>query len=251
MAKLTTINDPLKEEATPLGVLVNEEMFGLAPADRIGLMLVFGRSGQGKTVNLVVQAVSDIVHGRGGILIDPYGDIIEEVKKYIPAEQKDKVATFEVTKGNLEDNVKRFEQEIHLGEMKADSQKFLLCNLSYTLIGPHAARDFGLYLLNEFYKQVGGDGDMSNRALYIDEAHNFIDEESLPHILKSKEYKLPCVLSDQSLNYFSEDLMDQLLGATDHLVCYNVNKRTAKLLAEKMKLGVSAEDLQAIEKYKF
>ena len=106
------IQNPLKDNLTPLGILLSDQMFGLPFKDRVGLMYVLGRGGQGKSVTLTTIAISDILQGRGGIFIDPFGDLNLEILKCIPSDKKVNIKKFEVKKGDAKANIAKFKKEL-------------------------------------------------------------------------------------------------------------------------------------------
>lgn len=63
-------------------------------ADRLRHTYVVGKSGVGKSVLLANMAIQDILAGHGICLIDPHGDLIEDVLKRIPPERADDVIIF-------------------------------------------------------------------------------------------------------------------------------------------------------------
>jgi hypothetical protein len=72
-----------------------ERPFGLSPADRRHHCYVIGQTGTGKTTlvkNLIGQ---DIEAGRGVGVIDPHGDLAEELLDHIPAWRTDHVVYFD------------------------------------------------------------------------------------------------------------------------------------------------------------
>lgn len=239
MPNLKIVSDVLMDSATPIGVLESKETFGIEQEDRKGNMYLLGRSGTGKTVLLENLIISDLVNSKGGLLVDPFGDIVDDVLKYA---NKENVIVFEVAKGDVELNINKFKQEINLAEIK--NNKFILCKLSYPVIGSHIAREVGMYILDEFYKLKN---ELSGASLFVDEFHNFVDNGR--NIASNKEYGIKCHLADQSLSQYSNEGLQQLLNVVDHIICYNVDGRTAKLVAEKFSLNI--EDLKNIEKYYF
>ncbi len=239
MANLKIVSDVLTENTTPIGILETKETFGIDQEDRKGNMYILGKSGTGKTILLESLIISDLVNSRGGLLIDPFGDIVDDVLRY---SDKDNTIVFEVANRDAEFNINKFKQEINLSEIK--NNKFILCKLSYPVIGSHIAREVGMYILEQFYKLKS---DLSGVSLFIDEFHNFISNEK--NIASNKEYGIKCHLADQSFNQYSNDELQQLLNITDHIICYNVDGRTAKQVAEKF--GFNVEDLRNVEKYYF
>ena len=242
------IKDVLTEDLNPIGMTDNN-MIGLSPSDRVGIMHIFGAPGQGKTFALATMAISDIVHGRGGVLIDPYGDLADKILDHVPSDRKTKVVVFDLEEGDLASNIERFEKEIHLSEVRSDDQKFLLCKLHGMKLGEDVPCAFGQYLLGKFFEVVGEDQNLSNRALYLDEAYNYLDESNLDRVLQSKSLGLRTVLSDQSKKGYINETLKQLAVATDHLLSYKTDDETQKFISENYHLDVSAEDIGALEKY--
>ncbi|MFZ2190316.1 MAG: hypothetical protein WA057_01695 [Candidatus Magasanikiibacteriota bacterium] len=239
MTNLKIIENILTDEAMPIGVLDSGETFGLEQEDRKGNLYLLGKSGQGKTVLLEGLIISDLVNNGGGLVIDPFGDIVDEVLQYT---DKDNVIIFEVSKGDSEFNINKFKQEINLVDIK--NNKFVLCKLSYPVIGSQVAREVGLFILNEFYKLKS---ELNNASLFIDEWHNFVDDGV--NILSNKACGIKCCLSDQSINEYSKENLEQLFNTTDHIICYNVDSRTAKYVGEHF--GLNFGDLKDVEQYNF
>ncbi|MBU1178213.1 hypothetical protein KJ903_03250 [Patescibacteria group bacterium] len=236
----------IKEGLTPIGVRENGEIFCLPLEKRPGIMHLFGRAGQGKSATLEDIIISDIHNSRGGMFIDPYGDLVKDIQTYIPADKVDKVVVFEARMGTFKENVEKFQQEIDFEEMKNDAQKFLLCTLDYRTLGTDGARDLGIYLVKQFLQITSGE----NRTLGLDEAHNFINEEVLEKIVLSKEKKLSCVLSDQTSMYYRTDILKRLLEAANHILCYFTAPEAADLV-NKYHPEMSTSELLAIEKFSF
>ncbi|TAH32852.1 DUF87 domain-containing protein [Candidatus Saccharibacteria bacterium] len=61
---------------------------GLTEAERERHMFVVGGTGSGKTTMLKYQLVQDIRNGKGLAVIDPHGDLAEELLEYIPEARK-------------------------------------------------------------------------------------------------------------------------------------------------------------------
>ncbi len=251
MHNFPIIKDASTEQATPIGLFEGDQLLGLGHKDRVGNMYLLGRSGTGKSLTLKNMVISDILNGRGGFMIDPYGDLAKDIVDYIPEEISQKVAIFTVINGSAEENLTKFRNDIHLSEMQKDKSKFLLCNLDYRTVGEDVARDIGRAIIKEFYSTVGSDGDLTDRALYLDESHNFIDDEILEELLQSKKLGLTVVLSDQELVTYKTSVVSKLLGGIDHLLCFNVGGITATLLTEKLDLDITKEDIRVLEQYHF
>jgi hypothetical protein len=66
----------------------SETLIGLTEAERERHMFVIGGTGSGKTTLLKYQIIQDIQNGKGLAVIDPHGDLAEELLEYIPEERK-------------------------------------------------------------------------------------------------------------------------------------------------------------------
>ncbi|MDD5356573.1 MAG: type IV secretion system DNA-binding domain-containing protein [Candidatus Pacebacteria bacterium] len=63
----------------------------LAPAQRVKHMHVVGASGTGKSTFLLNLIIQDIENGEGVGVLDPHGDLVDEILAHIPAERHDDV----------------------------------------------------------------------------------------------------------------------------------------------------------------
>ena len=55
--------------------------------DRRRHVYIIGKTGVGKSVLLEDMAIQDIQDGHGVCVIDPHGDLVENILNYIPAER--------------------------------------------------------------------------------------------------------------------------------------------------------------------
>lgn len=62
---------------------------GLSPTDRARHLYVIGATGTGKSTLLKSLIAQDVARGEGIVLIDPHGDLAEEVAELVPASRKD------------------------------------------------------------------------------------------------------------------------------------------------------------------
>jgi len=63
--------------------------------DRSRHMYIIGKSGTGKSYLQVNMAIQDIKNGEGICVLDPHGDLIEDILKYIPKERVEDVILFD------------------------------------------------------------------------------------------------------------------------------------------------------------
>ncbi|MEK7528794.1 MAG: type IV secretion system DNA-binding domain-containing protein [Patescibacteria group bacterium] len=85
---------PAPVDAPSEGILLGNNMYRgekrpiyMLPGDRSRHHYVIGKSGTGKSVFLNFMARQDIKNGNGVCVIDPHGDLIEDLLKYIPKER--------------------------------------------------------------------------------------------------------------------------------------------------------------------
>ena len=62
-----------------------KKRFGIKLDDRRRHMYVIGKTGMGKTTLLENMIIDDIRSGRGVAVVDPHGDLVEEIVNYIPS----------------------------------------------------------------------------------------------------------------------------------------------------------------------
>ncbi len=70
------------------------KLFGIKEKDRGGHMYIIGKTGTGKSTLIENMVISDIKAGNGLALIDPHGDLAENILGYIPKERIEDVIYF-------------------------------------------------------------------------------------------------------------------------------------------------------------
>jgi Type IV secretion-system coupling protein DNA-binding domain len=91
------------ENITPIGITNHQNKrftFGIYDKDRSGHIYCIGKTGTGKSTLLLNLAISDIQRGNGIALIDPHGDLANDLLNYIPRERIKDVIYFNVTDRN-------------------------------------------------------------------------------------------------------------------------------------------------------
>ncbi len=86
------------ESLTVLGEAVfrgRRTKFGIRPDDRRRHMYVIGKTGMGKSTLLENMIFSDVHAGKGVAVIDPHGDLIEAVLRFVPAERTNDIVLFD------------------------------------------------------------------------------------------------------------------------------------------------------------
>jgi len=89
-----------QNDVTPIGITnyrSSSQKFGIKDKDRLQHIYVIGKSGTGKSTLLENMAISDIDRGNGLCVIDPHGDIAEDILKYIPERRKQDLIYFNAT----------------------------------------------------------------------------------------------------------------------------------------------------------
>lgn len=66
----------------------------IKPLDRLRHTYIIGKSGVGKSVLLANMAIQDILAGHGLCMIDPHGDLIDDVLRRVPPERAEDVIIF-------------------------------------------------------------------------------------------------------------------------------------------------------------
>jgi len=66
-------------------------LFGIKQADRLSHLYMIGKTGVGKSTLIETLARQDLDAGRGFALIDPHGDLVEQIAADLPAELMDRV----------------------------------------------------------------------------------------------------------------------------------------------------------------
>lgn len=82
---------------TPIGTTNfrnHNQPFGIKETDRFGHIYCIGKTGVGKSTLLLNMAISDIQQGKGIAIIDPHGDISDQVLQFIPKERIQDVIYF-------------------------------------------------------------------------------------------------------------------------------------------------------------
>lgn len=93
----------LPNEGIVLGKSVfrgEEKMVRILPSDRRRHVYMVGQTGTGKSYGMINMVIQDIQNGAGVGVIDPHGDLIEQILSYIPKERADDVVLF--NPGDLE-----------------------------------------------------------------------------------------------------------------------------------------------------
>ncbi|MFA5020571.1 MAG: type IV secretion system DNA-binding domain-containing protein [Patescibacteria group bacterium] len=95
-----TLPPPLNMPAS--GVVIGENVYRgvktevrLKDDDRRRHMYIIGMTGTGKSTTMATMAVQDIRDGKGVCVVDPHGELVEEILSYIPKERLEDVIIFD------------------------------------------------------------------------------------------------------------------------------------------------------------
>lgn len=125
--------------------------------DRRRHVYIIGKTGTGKSELLFDMATQDIKEGRGVCLIDPHGDLIDNILRYIPPERAEDVIYFDPSDDERPMGVNFFEaqneQQKHLISTSIINLMYKLYDPQRTgIIGPrfeHAVRNAMLSVMYE------------------------------------------------------------------------------------------------------
>ncbi len=87
-----------EDDLTILGEAVfrgQRHTFGIRPDDRRRHIYMIGKTGMGKSTVLENMVYSDIHSGKGLAIIDPHGDLIDDILRFIPKERSNDVILFD------------------------------------------------------------------------------------------------------------------------------------------------------------
>src|SRR5438093_9029833 len=70
--------------------------FGIKRVDRCAHMYIIGKTGTGKSTLIANLARQDILHGEGFALLDPHGDLVDQVLRFVPEERRPDLIYFNV-----------------------------------------------------------------------------------------------------------------------------------------------------------
>lgn len=94
---LPTLENTAKEDISLFGITTFRQgnvKFGIKREDRKRHLYIVGKSGVGKSFSIQLLALSDIYHNNGFAIVDPHGDLAQDVMKYIPENRVEDVVYF-------------------------------------------------------------------------------------------------------------------------------------------------------------
>jgi type IV secretory pathway TraG/TraD family ATPase VirD4 len=75
-------------------------IFGIKRADRRHHMYIVGKTGTGKSTLVETMVRQDIANGEGLAICDPHGDLVERIRRTVPAHRRDDMIWFDLTDRN-------------------------------------------------------------------------------------------------------------------------------------------------------
>ena len=108
--------------------------FGIKKSDRRHHLYIVGKTGTGKSTLIKNMVIQDLRRGNGVALIDPHGDLVEDLLNFIPKERTNEVVYF-----NPADT--SFPVAINILEAKGDNEKHLVAS-SLISVFRHLWKDF-------------------------------------------------------------------------------------------------------------
>src|SRR5213080_3565089 len=93
---------PTRQKHNPITSLAvtnfrnDHHRFGIKRADRRAHMYIIGKTGTGKSTLIANLARQGLVNGEGFALLDPHGDLVEHVLKFVPEERQGDLIYFNV-----------------------------------------------------------------------------------------------------------------------------------------------------------
>lgn len=70
-------------------------LFGIKQADRLSHVYLIGKTGVGKTTLIETLARQDLAAGRGFAVIDPHGDLVEQIFRTASPDQRERITYFD------------------------------------------------------------------------------------------------------------------------------------------------------------
>ena len=105
----------------------DEVMIGLTREERKRHMAIFGATGVGKSTLLAKMIQEDILNNEGVCLIDPHGDLADEILSFVPKERKQDVIWFDPDNLEREIALNLLELTPNLGELEGMREKEYIC----------------------------------------------------------------------------------------------------------------------------
>ncbi|PIR76586.1 MAG: hypothetical protein COU32_01270 [Candidatus Magasanikbacteria bacterium CG10_big_fil_rev_8_21_14_0_10_42_10] len=179
----------------------------LGEADRRRHLYIIGKSGTGKSVTIANLAKQDIENGHGVCIVDPHGDLVEDLLKHVPKHRADDVIVF---------NPSDMDRPIGLNMLEAkteDEKDFIvqeMISIFYKLfppemIGPmfeHQMRNVMLTLM----------ADIKNPGTIIDIPRMFTDDDYVKSYTKNLKDPVVRAFWEKEMAKTSDFHKSEMLG---------------------------------------
>ncbi len=207
-------------------------------SDRRRHVYVIGKSGSGKSVLIGNLAIQDILAGRGVAVIDPHGDLIEDILAHIPKERADDVVLFDPS--DMERPI-----GLNMLEAKTDDQKDFavqeMIAIFYKLfppemIGPmfeHNMRNVMLTLM----------ADLDNPGTIIDIPRMFTDDTYVKVYLKKLKDPVVRAFWEKEMAKTSDFHKSEMLGYLVSKVGRFVGNEMMRNIMGQQKSGFDFRDI--------
>lgn len=246
MDRFTIIKNIQKEDVLPIGINEKNEMFGLKVKKETGTIThILGKRGQGKTVMVECMVLSQIIQKKSGLLIDPYGDMVDDILPYLAAKEKKNIQIFKAVDGSLEKNIENFKNEINLDSQK---QNFVLCKLHSLRLDNSMLKELGAYILKQYVQK---NPNLNGHVVILDEAQNYLTNETVEIVQHAKKFDFTLILSSQTFTGYTKNISDVLKNSINNVLCYDVDVQTAQMLTKTFTLPCDANILTQTEQYHF
>ncbi|MCA9774810.1 MAG: hypothetical protein KC466_20485, partial [Myxococcales bacterium] len=143
-----------------------------------------------------------------------------------------------------------------------DSGKILLCNLSDGLLGEHASRLLGGFIMSQIQLATVSRADTPARErrrfyVYLDEFQSFTAHSNVSYdklLSRARKYRLPLILAHQQMGQLPPNLLKEVFGNVSTIVSFLVSRSDANFIAREFvrddapdKKTVAAEELVTLD----
>ncbi len=220
-------------------VFLNEE-------DRRRHLYIIGKSGSGKSVTIANLAKQDIINGKGVCIVDPHGDLVEELLGHVPKHRADDVIIFDPS--DIERPI-----GLNMLEAKSEDQKDFavqeMIGIFYKLfppemIGPmfeHQMRNVMLTLM----------ADIDNPGTIIDIPRMFTDDDYVKKYLKKLKDPVVRAFWEKEMAKTSDFHKSEMLGYLVSKVGRFVGNEMMRNIMGQQKSGFDFRDVMDQKKILF
>ena len=218
----------------------------LGEADRRRHLYIIGKSGSGKSVTIANLAKQDIQNGHGVCIVDPHGDLVEDLLEHVPKHRADDVIIFDPS--DIERPI-----GLNMLEAKSEDQKDFavqeMISIFYKLfppemIGPmfeHNMRNVMLTLM----------ADLENPGTVIDIPRMFTDDSYVKKYLKKLKDPVVRAFWEKEMAKTSDFHKSEMLGYLISKVGRFVENEMMRNIMGQQKSGFDFRDVMDQKKILF